>query len=172
MVLLLLTCCLLSLPLWHSVIVLCFVVRYFMSILVLQSSGWGRESWLICLICLPGVWWWLSGSSSRCHGVDCSLWLWYFLIILTYYFGTSWGENEYIRMRMYLVHCVLFYYSFGTSWWENRYIRMSIHWVHCVLFYFSFVTALGDNGYIRIRMYFVHWVLFFQLWKILERMYT
>ena len=31
----------------------------------------------------PGVLWWLSGSSSRCHRVVCSLWLWYFLIILT-----------------------------------------------------------------------------------------
>ena len=38
MVLLLLTFCLLLLPLWESVIVLCFVVHYFMSILVLQSS--------------------------------------------------------------------------------------------------------------------------------------
>ena len=37
-VLLLLTFCLLLLPLWESVTVLCFVVRYFMSILVLQSS--------------------------------------------------------------------------------------------------------------------------------------
>ena len=37
-VLLLLTFCLLLLPLWKSEIVLCFVVRYFMSILVLQSS--------------------------------------------------------------------------------------------------------------------------------------
>ena len=37
-VLLLLICCLLLLPLWESVIVLCFVVCYFMSILVLQSS--------------------------------------------------------------------------------------------------------------------------------------
>ena len=37
-VLLLLIFCLLLLPLWESVIVLCFVVRYFMSILVLQSS--------------------------------------------------------------------------------------------------------------------------------------
>ena len=37
-VLLLLTFCLLLLPLWESVIVICFVVRYFMSILVLQSS--------------------------------------------------------------------------------------------------------------------------------------
>ena len=34
----LLTFCLLLLPLWESVIVLCFVVRYSMSILVLQSS--------------------------------------------------------------------------------------------------------------------------------------
>ena len=34
-VLLLLTFCLLLLPLWESVIVLCFVVRYFMSILAL-----------------------------------------------------------------------------------------------------------------------------------------
>ena len=84
-VLLLLTFSLLLLPLWESVIVLWFVVRYFMSILVLQSSWWGRESWLLCLICLYGVSWWLSGSSSRCHGVVCSLWLWYFLIILTYY---------------------------------------------------------------------------------------
>ena len=37
-VLLLLTFCLLLLQLWESVIVLCFVVRYFASILVLQSS--------------------------------------------------------------------------------------------------------------------------------------
>ena len=31
------------------VIVLCFVVRYFMSSLVLQSSWLGRESWLLCV---------------------------------------------------------------------------------------------------------------------------
>ena len=36
-------CCCLLLPLWDFVIVLCFVVRYFMSILILQSSRWGRE---------------------------------------------------------------------------------------------------------------------------------
>ena len=36
--LLLLTCCLLLLPLWESVIVLCFIVLDFMSILVMQSS--------------------------------------------------------------------------------------------------------------------------------------
>ena len=32
-----------------------------------KTSWWGKESWLLCLICLPGVSWWLSGSSSRCH---------------------------------------------------------------------------------------------------------
>ena len=76
--------CLLFLLFSESVIVLCFVVRYFMSILVLQSSWWGRESWLLCLNCLPGVSWWLCGSSLRCHGFDYGLRLWYFLIILTY----------------------------------------------------------------------------------------
>ena len=40
---LLLTFCLLLLPLWKSVIVLCFVVRYFMSILVLQSNLDGEK---------------------------------------------------------------------------------------------------------------------------------
>ena len=52
----------------------------------IHSSTAIREIWLLCLICLPGVSWWLSGSSSRCHGVVCGLWLWFFLIILTYYF--------------------------------------------------------------------------------------
>ena len=51
---LLLICCLFLLPLWDYVIVLCFVVRYVVSILVLQSSQWGRESWLLCVVCLPG----------------------------------------------------------------------------------------------------------------------
>ena len=40
----------------------------------------------LCLGCLAGVSWLLCGSSSRCHRFVCSLWLWYFLIILTYYF--------------------------------------------------------------------------------------
>ena len=67
----------------------CFVVRYCMSILVWQSSWWRRESRCLSLICLPGVSWWLSGPSSHCHGVVCGLWLWYFLIILTYFFWHS-----------------------------------------------------------------------------------
>ena len=106
-VLLLLTFCLLLLPLWESVIVLCFVVRYFMSILVLQSTRWGRESWLLCLICLPGVSWWLSGFSSRCHGVVCSLWLWYFLIILTYYF-LCYFNYSYFKQIIYSMFICLY----------------------------------------------------------------
>ena len=70
-------CCWLLLPLWDSVVVLCFIMRYFVSILALQSSRWGRESWLLCFVCLPGVSWLLCGSSSRHHGFVCSLWLWY-----------------------------------------------------------------------------------------------
>ena len=54
-VLLLLIRCLLLLTLCGSVIVLCFVVHYFVSIPVLQSSQWGRESWLLCFICLADV---------------------------------------------------------------------------------------------------------------------
>ena len=69
-----------------GILVLCFAVCYFVSILALQSPWWGRESWLLCFVCLPGVSSVLSGSSSRYHGFVCSLWRWYFLIILTYYF--------------------------------------------------------------------------------------
>ena len=159
-VLLLLNCCLLSIPLWEFVIVLCFVVRYFwfcnhldgeeragcfllrryfffgsfmflfclvfaMSLcasvyMCIVVTCWERAdllalvcgvncefvtfplvSWvrcgtwlyrflifapLLCLVCLPGVWWLVCDSSSRCHGFVCSLWMWYFLIIPTYYF--------------------------------------------------------------------------------------
>ena len=80
------------------VIVLCFVVRCFMSILVLGSSWW----W----------WWWggggvvaLLGLSSWClvmvewlflavPWVVCGLWLWYFLIILTYHFLVFWQQRN------------------------------------------------------------------------------
>ena len=32
----------------------------------------GGGGWLLSFNCLPGVTWWLGGSSSRCHGVVCS----------------------------------------------------------------------------------------------------
>ena len=84
----------------------CIVVRCFMSILVLQSSWWRRESWLLCLICLPGVSWWLSGSSSQCRGVVCSLWLWYFLVILSYYFWGSLIEFYWLKLRPKQCRCL------------------------------------------------------------------
>ena len=49
--LLLIRCCWL-LPLWDSVIVLSFVVRYFVSILVLQSSRWGKRAGCFALFVL------------------------------------------------------------------------------------------------------------------------
>ena len=42
---------------------------------------------------LPGVWWLLCGSSSLYHGVVCSLWLWYFQIILTIHKNLSFHES-------------------------------------------------------------------------------
>ena len=132
MVLLLLTFCLLLLPLWESVIVLCFVVRYFMSFLVLQSSWWGRESWLLCLFCLLVVSWWLNGSSSRCHGVVCSLWLWYFLIILTYYFWvrqsspSNLEKSKYLRNRANLQTITWlpcgYMFCVSSSWYHANFI--------------------------------------------------
>ena len=48
-VLLLLAFCLLLFPLWESVIVVCFVVRCFVSVLVLRSSWWGGGGALLGL---------------------------------------------------------------------------------------------------------------------------
>ena len=94
-----------------------------MSILVLQSSWCGRESWLLCFICLPGVSWWLSGSSSRCHGVVCGLWLWYFLIILTYYFWTfltliisAKNTTNWLYFHLIRVYILVNILRFSTAW--------------------------------------------------------
>ena len=50
------------------------------------------ESWLLCLVCLPGVSWLLCGYSSQCHGFVCSLWLWYLLTI----FGCHTCEQRWL----------------------------------------------------------------------------
>ena len=70
------------LTLWDSVIVLCFVLRYFVSILVLQSSRWGRESWLRCFVCLPGSRDCCVALPHDAMGLSSN-----FLIILSYYFS-------------------------------------------------------------------------------------
>ena len=107
----------LLLPLWDSVIVLCIVVRYFVSILVLQSSRWGRKSWLLCFVCLPGVSWLLYGYSSRCYGFVCRLWLWYFLIILTYYLGKGLPFGSFVwDVVLCFIHSVCL---IGLSQWDQ-----------------------------------------------------
>ena len=92
--------CLLLLPLWESVIILCFVVRYFMSILVLQSSWWGRESWLLCLICLRDGWVaLLRGAMGLAAVCDCGIfWSYSFTIfgawLLTFVYGSVLRGNN------------------------------------------------------------------------------
>ena len=54
--------------------------------------AWGGGGWLLCFDCLPGMLWLLvfCDSSSRCHGLLCSVWLWYFLLIsLTFWYCTN-----------------------------------------------------------------------------------
>ena len=75
--------------------------------LVLKSSYWRRESLLLCFVCLPGFSWLLYGSSSRCHSFFCSLWLWYYLIILTIFSrggsGVDW-LNVFINVFGSFIH--------------------------------------------------------------------
>ena len=79
-----------------SVFGLCFVIYHLMSFLVLQSPWRWRESWLLYFNYLPDVLWLLVcyGSSSPCRGLVCSVWLWYFLIILTYVLKHSLFGND------------------------------------------------------------------------------
>ena len=52
-----------------------------------KAYRWG-ESWLIYFNCLNDVLWLLVLcylSSSRCLCLACNVWMWYFLIILTYF---------------------------------------------------------------------------------------
>ena len=67
------------LPLWESVIVLCFVVRYFMSILVLQSCILMGKRELIALLnlsswCLVMVEWLFIAVPWGC--------LWFVIVVL------------------------------------------------------------------------------------------
>ena len=129
-----------------------------MSIPVLQSSWWERESWLLCLICLPGVSWWLSGSSSRCHGVVCSLWLWYFLIILTYYFWHSEAGLsplvKYFTDRSKAVP-LLWIYMFFLSCVCYAFVRVCLY-VPCG-------HLLGKGWPLSSRLWYLLWVCHFPI---------
>ena len=54
------------------------------AILVLQSTCWGKRSWLLYFNCVLAVVWlsMFRVSSSRCPRLVCDMWLWYFLVIL------------------------------------------------------------------------------------------
>ena len=80
MILLLLIHCWLLLPLQDSVIVLYLVTLC--PFLFCDHLIGKRESWLLCLVCHPGVSWFLCGYFSQCHGFVCSLWLIYSLTII------------------------------------------------------------------------------------------
>ena len=53
----------------------------------LIKENWTKRAGCFSLfVFLVSSSWLLCGSFAPCHGFICSLWLWYFLIILTYYF--------------------------------------------------------------------------------------
>ena len=98
--------CWLLLSLWESVIVLYFVVRYFIFTIILQSSWWGRESWLLCFyFCIPSALWLLCGSSLRCHvfvySCDCGI-SWSYSLFL------RWESNYMLKVVEYDAYWISF----------------------------------------------------------------
>ena len=108
---------------------------------------------LVALLCLPGVSWLLCGSSSRWHGFVCSLWLWYFLIILTYYFCPFLFCNHRIGKRELLA---LLWFS---SW---RHVVSGFLWL--------FFTVLCSGLQFVIVAFYYHthllFILFYCFWSI------
>ena len=88
-----------------------FVVRYF----VWTHSGFafilmGRAE-LVALVSLSSCFsWLLCYSFSRCHGFVCSLGLWYFLIILTYY-----------------IKCALFAFNFSCNSYQICFLHFVVY---------------------------------------------
>ena len=100
-----------------SVLFIVFGVHYFVSFLVLQSSWIGRKSWLLYFYCLTDVLLlqMFCGSSSWCRGLVCGMWLWYFLIILTYFL-----------LLVTVVHVRIKLYSRHVNW--HRYLSFMYKW--------------------------------------------
>ena len=134
----------------------CSIFFYFFAIILMGK----RESWLLCLVCLPGVLWLLFGSSSRCHGFVCSLWSWYFPLILTYYFWVSfmltamslaslhiWISLEPQSLNQNLVcwlKCLFYtiYVSVGARIWQV----CTFVWSSLSLHHSSKFSCGGSNG--------------------------
>ena len=97
-----------NLCLWGFCVDLCFSMHCFMSFLVLQSSWRGRESWLLCFI----VFWmycYCGCPVALLHsamGLVCGLWLWYFLILPTYFllrlYTNGWKSKRKSTLKLNL----------------------------------------------------------------------
>ena len=82
-------------PSWNSLIsniihykfdvcsLFCYVLLYVHSSFAIILME--KRELVALLFCLPGISWLLCDSSSQCHWFVCSLWLWYFLIILPFF---------------------------------------------------------------------------------------
>ena len=64
-------------------------------------------------------------SSSRCHGFVCSLWLWYFLITVTYYLWT-WIHISLQGLKAWTFALVFIYIPTMCLWAAN--VLASMHW--------------------------------------------
>ena len=67
--------------------------------------------------------WLLCGSSSRCNGFVCSLWLWYFLIILTHYFNTFINGLFFLSIFLWILFVTLLEKQMA---WVKLQISMSV----------------------------------------------
>ena len=114
--------------LWGSVFVPCFAVQWFVSSLVCHHLDPEERPGCFTLFdFLVRVLWLLlfCGSSSWCHGLVCSVWMWYFLIIFTYFYEKLpanyllWEINitvcNHIRLFLWNPDSV-FFECYGRHW--------------------------------------------------------
>ena len=76
-------CC--SHCLWRLCVWSLFWFIVLVSFLVLQSSHWGRERLYFCCVLNAMSLLLFFDSSLQCCRLVCSMWLWHFLVILTYF---------------------------------------------------------------------------------------
>ena len=78
-------------PIVSAWFLLCFAVKCVVSSFAIISLG-KRELVALLLLTIGAIWLLvICDSSSRCRGLVWSVWLWYFLVILTYFFKNPPG---------------------------------------------------------------------------------
>ena len=100
-------------------------------LIVLQLSSW-------CLVTVMLVY---RGSFSRCHGMVCSMWLWSFLIILTYFLKVANWDNRAIKhiisavIKRHSFKSILLFSNFvGSPYFQRVLLRLWGVWSGFVLF--------------------------------------